>query len=109
MPKLDALQQEIAQGDAANDEHIASLVEEIADLVPSAVDALVGLFAPAALGKLAGGATNYVLKRIRRRQDIGRQLRIHLMTELHDRTKQVMPRSTGMQPIYAHVSGTKGD
>ncbi|HRJ42780.1 MAG TPA: caspase family protein [Caldilineaceae bacterium] len=64
--KVEELKAEAAKGERADDEKMASLVEELGGLVPGAVEALVGLFAPGALGKLAGGATKYVLRRIRR-------------------------------------------
>lgn len=65
--KVEELKAEAAKGEKADDEKVADLVGELAALAPSAVEALVGLFAPTALGKLAGGATKYVLGRIRRR------------------------------------------
>ena len=64
--KVEELKAETAKGDKADDGKMAGLVEDLATLVPGAVEALVGLFAPAALGKLAGGATKYVLGKLRR-------------------------------------------
>ena len=65
--KVEALQNELAQGDKADDEQVATLVEEVAQLAPDAVQSLVGLFAPEALGRLAGGVTRFVLKKLQRR------------------------------------------
>ncbi|MBI3959683.1 MAG: caspase family protein [Chloroflexi bacterium] len=64
--KVEELKTETAKGENANDEKVADLVGELAGLVPAAVEALIGLFAPAALGKLAGGATKYVLGKLGR-------------------------------------------
>lgn len=64
--KVEELKAEAAKGDSADDEKVAGLVEEVGELVPGAVEALVGLFAPSALGKLAGGATKYVLRKLGR-------------------------------------------
>ena len=64
--KVEELKAEAAKGDSADDEKVAGLVEELGELVPGAVEALVGLFAPSALGKLAGGATKYVLRKLGR-------------------------------------------
>lgn len=64
--KVEELKAEAAKGERADDEKMAGLVEDVAALVPGAVEALVGLFAPSALGKLAGGATKYVLGRLGR-------------------------------------------
>ncbi|MBX3052264.1 MAG: caspase family protein [Caldilineaceae bacterium] len=65
--KVEELKAETAKGERADDEKMAGLVDELGGLIPSAVEALIGLFAPSALGKLAGGATKYVLRRLRRR------------------------------------------
>ncbi len=63
---VEELKAEAAKGERADDNKMADLVEELGGLVPGAVEALVGLFAPAALGKLAGGATKYVLGKLRK-------------------------------------------
>ncbi|RLT37445.1 MAG: caspase family protein [Chloroflexi bacterium] len=64
--KVEELKAETAKGERADDGKMADLVGELGGLVPGAVEALVGLFAPAALGKLAGGATKYVLGKLRK-------------------------------------------
>ncbi|MBI1295315.1 caspase family protein [bacterium] len=64
--KVEALKTELAQGNKADDEKVATLVEDIAQLAPDAIQSLVGLFAPEALGRLAGGVTRFVLKKLQR-------------------------------------------
>ena len=64
--KVEALQAELAQGDKADDEQVATLLDEVAQLAPDAIQSLVGLFAPEALGRLAGGVTRFVLKKLQR-------------------------------------------
>jgi len=63
---VEELKAEATKGERADDGKMADLVGELGGLVPGAVEALVGLFAPAALGKLAGGATKYVLGKLRK-------------------------------------------
>ncbi|RLT38984.1 MAG: caspase family protein [Chloroflexi bacterium] len=57
---------EAAKGSEANDETVAELVTALAKAAPDAVQALVGLFAPAALGKLAGAVTRFALRTIQK-------------------------------------------
>jgi hypothetical protein len=64
--RVEALKVETVKGDQADDERIAELIQDLVALAPSTVDTIVGLFAPAALGRLAGAATRFVLKRIAR-------------------------------------------
>ena len=65
--KVEELKTETAKGEKADDEKVADLVGELAGLVPDAVEVLVGLFAPATLGKFMGRATKYVLGRLGKR------------------------------------------
>jgi len=64
---VEELKAETAKGERADDEKMAGAVDELAGLVPGAVEALVGLFTASPLAKLAGGATKYVIGRLRRR------------------------------------------
>jgi hypothetical protein len=45
---------------------MADLISDIADAAPSVVEGLVNLFTNAVLAKVAGSATKYVLRRIRK-------------------------------------------
>lgn len=66
---VDAAQQlvtEAAKGSQADDETVADLVTTLARAAPDAVQALVGLFAPEALGKLAGQITRFALRNIQK-------------------------------------------
>jgi hypothetical protein len=65
--KAQALQAEVARGEQADDERMADLIQDLVNLVPGAVTAVVGLFAPEALGRLAGGATRYIINRLSRK------------------------------------------
>jgi hypothetical protein len=66
LAKVSDLEKEAAKGSQANDETMADLIQDIADAAPSAVEGIIGLFVNGALAKLAGGATKFVLKRLRR-------------------------------------------
>ena len=59
------LKTEVAKGEQADDNRLAGLVQDIADLAPGAVEQLVGLFTNSIVAKLAGGATNFVIGRLR--------------------------------------------
>ena len=63
--KLEALKTEAAKGSSANDDSVAGLVEGIVDAVPETADAVVSAFGSPILGKIAGGATKYVLGKLR--------------------------------------------
>ena len=63
---LEALKAEAGKGEEANDEKMAGLIEDIADAAPSVVEGIVNLFTNSIIAKAAGGATKYVLKRIRK-------------------------------------------
>ncbi len=64
--KIDALEAEVRKGEAADDQRMAGLVTDLADLAPGAVQTLVGLFAGGPLAQLAGGATRFVIGRLGR-------------------------------------------
>ncbi|VAW32642.1 hypothetical protein MNBD_CHLOROFLEXI01-2453 [hydrothermal vent metagenome] len=64
--KVQALKAEAGRGEEADDEKMADLIGEIADAVPAVVEGLVNLFTNSILAKAAGGATKYILKRIRK-------------------------------------------
>ena len=58
---------EAAKGSEANDETVADLITTLVKAAPDAVQALVGLFAPEALGRLAGQLTRFALKTVQKR------------------------------------------
>lgn len=62
--KVMELQTEAIKGKQADDSVMASLIEDITDLVPGAVSAVVSAFASPLLAGLGGAATKYVLKRL---------------------------------------------
>lgn len=64
--QVQALQVEVARGEAANDEKVADLITSIAETAPTVVETIVGLFSNTVAAKAAGGATKYVLKRLRK-------------------------------------------
>ncbi|MCP4426813.1 MAG: caspase family protein [Chloroflexi bacterium] len=64
--KVQALKAEAGKGEDADDEKMADLIGDIADAVPSAVEGLANLFTNSIVAKAAGGATKYILKRIRK-------------------------------------------
>jgi hypothetical protein len=64
--QVQALKAEVARGDNADDEKMADLISDIADAAPSVVEGLVNLFTNAVLAKVAGSATKYVLRRLRK-------------------------------------------
>ena len=64
--KVQELKAETARGEKADDEKMADLIREIADIAPAVVESLVNIFTNSIVAKAAGGATNYVLKLIRR-------------------------------------------
>jgi hypothetical protein len=65
--KLEALKEEAAKGDDAKDDTIAWLVERLVELVPETASAVVSAFGSPILGRIAGGATKYVLGKLRRK------------------------------------------
>jgi len=62
--KIEGLKQEIAKGEQAQDTVLAGLVQDLAELVPSAIQAIGSAFGSPLLSVLAGQATDFVLKRI---------------------------------------------
>lgn len=60
----EALQQEAAKGNKADDSLLADLMEDLVKLVPGAVSAVVGAFASPILVGVAGPVTQHVLKRL---------------------------------------------
>ncbi len=65
--KIAALESEVKKGERADDEQVAGLLQDLADLAPAAVESLVGLFTSSVMAKLAGGATRFVVGRLQRR------------------------------------------
>lgn len=66
VPQVNALKAEIGKGDDADDEKVADLITAIAEAAPTAVEGIVNLFTNSIIAKVAGGATSYVLRRIRK-------------------------------------------
>ena len=64
--QLQLLRTELAKGETADDDKMADLISDIAEAAPSVVAGIVNLFTNSALANLAGGATNFVLRRLRR-------------------------------------------
>ena len=65
--KVNELKAETGKGEAADDEAVASLIEDIVALAPGAVATLTNLFTNALIAKSAGAATKYILKRVEKR------------------------------------------
>jgi hypothetical protein len=63
--KVQELKAEVAKGRRAEDSRIATLVDGILDLVPSAVSTITGIFASPILKGIAGPITKFVLAKIR--------------------------------------------
>jgi hypothetical protein len=66
VPKVHVLKTEVERGEKADDEKIADLIGDIADAAPAVIETLVNLFTNSVAAKAAGGATKYILRRIRR-------------------------------------------
>lgn len=64
--QVNTLKEEAGKGEAADDEKMADLIGNIVAAAPAAVETIVGLFSNTVVAKAAGGATKYVLKRIRK-------------------------------------------
>ncbi len=62
--KVGLLEKELEKEVNAKDETVASLIENIVDLVPTAIDPIVSLFANSIIGNSIGSVTKYVLNRI---------------------------------------------
>jgi hypothetical protein len=61
--KVQTLQVEVAKGTQADDSRMAELIDDLIDLVPSAVSAIVSTFASPLLAGIVGPVTHFVLKR----------------------------------------------
>lgn len=64
--KIDALQQEVEKGDAADDQTMADLISDIGEAAPTAVESILALFAKAEVAKVAGAMTQFVLGRLQK-------------------------------------------
>lgn len=64
-PKLLELKIEAAKGKGADDQTIATLVDSLIELVPEAADAVTAAFTTPVLGHVIGGATRFVLGKLR--------------------------------------------
>jgi hypothetical protein len=65
--KVNELKAEMSKGQAADDEAMAGLIEEIVALAPGAAAILTNLFTHSLIAKSAGAATKYILKRLAKR------------------------------------------
>jgi hypothetical protein len=63
--KLEALKQEVAKGEKANDRTVVNIIDELVELVPGAVSAVVSAFETPILGGIAGPVTGFVLDKLR--------------------------------------------
>lgn len=64
--QLQALKAEVEKGEEADDDKMADLIGDIAEAAPSVVEGVVNLFTNSVVAKVAGGATKYVLRRLRK-------------------------------------------
>jgi hypothetical protein len=64
--QLQALKAEVEKGEEADDDKMADLIGDIAEAAPSVVEGIVNLFTNSVVAKVAGGATKYVLRRLRK-------------------------------------------
>jgi hypothetical protein len=64
--KVQQLKEEAAKGEKAEDETVANLIQDIADILPDAVEAITGIFTNTIVSKSAGAATKFILGRLRR-------------------------------------------
>lgn len=65
---VEALQEEAAKGQEADDSRLAKLLDSLVELAPGAVSAAVSTFATPILGGLAGPVTKFVLDRFKSKQ-----------------------------------------
>jgi hypothetical protein len=63
---IEELKQELAKGTRAEDTRVASIVDDLARMVPGAIAAVVSAFATPLVGGLAGPVTQFVLSRLKR-------------------------------------------
>ena len=66
LQEVEALEQELAKGQKANDTRVAGILDGLASLVPGAVAAVVSAFGTPLLGGLAGPVTQFVLGQLKR-------------------------------------------
>lgn len=64
---VEALQEEAAKGQEADDSRLAKLLDDLVELAPGAVSAAVSTFATPILAGLAGPVTRFVLERFKRK------------------------------------------
>lgn len=70
LKKVSFLQKELEKRANAADKSVANLIEDIAALVPAAIDPIIVLFAVSAVVNNIGNVTKYVLKRIEKMREI---------------------------------------
>jgi hypothetical protein len=63
--KAEVLRLEVAKGEKAEDTVVAKLVDSLVKLVPSAVSAVIGMFATPILSGIAGPVTKFALDRMK--------------------------------------------
>jgi hypothetical protein len=63
---VQSLQSEVSQAMGADDAKVAGLIQDLADMVPAAVETIVSLFSSLPLSVKTGGTTKFVLGRIGR-------------------------------------------
>jgi ferritin-like metal-binding protein YciE len=66
LDQVQLLRAEVSRGENASDEKIASLIMDITDAVPEAASVIARIFANPMVARVSGGATKYVLRRLRR-------------------------------------------
>lgn len=64
--KVRQLQQEVKSGENADDSIVAGLVQDLAEMVPGAISAIVAAFGAPVLSAAAGATTKFVLGRLKR-------------------------------------------
>ena len=62
---MEALKEEIAKEEQADDGKIAKIVDGLVEMVPGAIGAVVSLFATPILGGIAGPVTKFVLDKLK--------------------------------------------
>lgn len=65
LSQVESLRSEISRGENASDEKIASLIMDITDALPETANIITKIFANPMVARTLGGATRYVLRRIR--------------------------------------------
>ena len=64
--QLQTLKAEVAKGEEADDNKMADLIADIAEAAPGVVSGLVNLFTNSVVANIAGGATQFILRRLTR-------------------------------------------